>query len=98
MEPGDHFDSGPQWVRDRVYLIVDDQVIKTYHKLVETDSTGGEGISSDTGEVIWKAPDGDPFNVCYKVVLGVGLHTATIVIEKTSGEQETFTWQFRITE
>jgi len=84
MESGDFFDSAEWWLSNRVYLVVDNQTTREYHSLVLTDSLGREGIDPATGDIIWKEPD--------------GLHTATIVAGKTSGEKVSYTWQFRITD
>jgi hypothetical protein len=98
MEPGDFFGGARQWVEDRVYLIVDDVAITKVHRLVPTDSMGGEKIDPETGKVVWRAPDGSPMDICYEASLDVGVHSATLVVEKTSGEQVSYTWEFRITE
>lgn len=98
MESGDIFASADQWLLDRVHIVIDDTAIIRYHSLLLTDSVGLQATEQSTGKIAWKAPDGSPLRVCYALPLEVGVHTATIVIEKTSGEQVTYTWQFRITE
>jgi hypothetical protein len=98
VEPGDFFGSARHWVENRVHIVIDDTTITEVHSLVPTDSKGGELIDPKTGKVISRDPDGSPMIVCYAAQLDVGVHTATLMIEKTSGEQATYTWQFRITE
>jgi hypothetical protein len=98
VEPGDFFGAAIHWVEDRVYLVVDDTIITEVHSLGPTDSEGGEKIDPETGKVIARGPDGSPMTICYAAPLDTGIHTATLVVKKTSGEQVTYTWQFRITE
>jgi hypothetical protein len=96
MEPGD-FPTPDEWLA-RIHLIVDGGMITEYHSILMNDSFGSEGIDSETGEVLFKAPDGSPYGICYAATLGVGRHTVIFVAKKTSGEEATYTWQFRITE
>jgi hypothetical protein len=98
MEPGDFFDSGARWIRDHVQLTVDDKTLTNTPIMFLTDSLGSEGIDPQTNQTIWKEPNGAPFAICYTVRLDVGVHTAKILIDKTSGERATYTWQFRITD
>ena len=98
MEPGDFFNSPEEWLLSYVSLVVDDTTITEYYDLMTGATTGGRGIDPETGETLWKSPDGIPLNVCYEAPLEPGLHTSTLVIERTSGERATYTWQFGITE
>ena len=97
MEPGDFFNSPEEWLLSHVSLVVDDTTVTEYHSLMTGDTIGGKKRDPETGETIWKSPDGIPLGVCYEVPLEPGLHTSTLVIERTSGEQVTYTWQFGIT-
>lgn len=96
VEPGDLY-TLREWL-NRVHLVVDDVIITEYHSLLEQDTLGGVAIDPETGETISKVPDGDPAMVCYAIPLDVGQHTATITVEKTSGEQLSYSWSFVITE
>ncbi|MGD8625851.1 MAG: hypothetical protein PVJ34_15040 [Anaerolineae bacterium] len=96
MEPGDT-PTAKEWL-SQVHLLIDGDIITKYHSLLETNSEGGRLIDPDTGELVWKEPDGSPFGVCYAASLGIGYHTVTIVVEKTSGEQVSYAWSFAISE
>jgi hypothetical protein len=98
IEPGDFFSSPEEWLLSYVSLVVDNTTVTEYHYLTTGATIGGKKIDPETGETIWKSPDGIPLSVCYEAPLESGLHTSTLVIEKTSGEQVTYTWQFGITE
>jgi len=95
MEPGD-FPTAEEWLKN-VYLVVNTTLIPDYHSLLKLDSEGLIATDPKTGEIIWKEPSGSPLRVCYAVPLEIGQHTASIVVEKTSGEQITYTWPFTIT-
>ena len=96
LEPGDA-PTAEKWLA-QVHLIVDDRIITEYHSLLKTNSEGSQLIDPETGETIWKEPAGSPLRSCYAAPLEIGQHIATLVVEKTSGEQETCTWSFTITE
>lgn len=96
LEPGD-FPTREEWLA-RVHLIVDDRAIKEYHSIFMNDSLGIQVADPETGEVLFKTPDGSPYGVCYAVSLEAGRHVATFVAEKTSSEEMSYTWQFVITE
>lgn len=96
LEPGD-FPTTQEWLA-QMYLQIDDQVITEPHSLLETDSFGFELYDPETGKVVGREPDGTPFRVCYSVPLGPGLHTATLVVTKTSGEKVSYSWDFLIVE
>ena len=96
LEPGDT-PTAKEWL-SQVHLVIDDDIVTQYHSLLQTNSEGGRLVDPDTGELAWKEPDGSPLMVCYAASLGIGDHTATIVVAKTSGEQVTYTWSFAISE
>ena len=96
LEAGDT-PTAEEWL-GQMSLIVDDKVITEYHSLLKTDSLGGEWRDPTTQELIKKEPEGSPLRVCYAATLGVGQHTVTVVVEKSSGELATYTWTFALTE
>jgi hypothetical protein len=96
MEPDD-FPTADEWISNNVKLIIDQMEIDDYHALFLTNLLGGTNIDSETGEIIWKAPDGEPLRVCYALPLELGFHKGTIIVEKTSGEQISYSWKFEIT-
>jgi hypothetical protein len=96
MEPGD-FPTADEWISNNVKLIINQMEIDDYHALFLTNLLGGTNIDSETGEIIWKAPDGEPLRVCYAVPLEPGFHNGTIIVEKTSGKQISYSWKFEIT-
>ncbi|NIP54507.1 MAG: hypothetical protein GWN61_24300 [candidate division Zixibacteria bacterium] len=63
MEPGD-FPTMEQFL-SWIYMTVDDVLISHYSGLRTTDSLGAEGYNRFTNELLWKAPDGSPYHLCY---------------------------------
>jgi hypothetical protein len=96
LEPGD-FPTAEEWL-SRMYIIVDGKRITEYHSLLKTDTLGLGHRDPKTGEYLYQAPAGSPFRVCYAAALGIGTHTVTVVISKTSGEVASHSWSFYIVE
>jgi len=96
LEPGD-FPTAEEWL-SRMYIIVDGKTITEPQSVLKTDTIGLGHQDPDTGEYVYKAPDGSPFGICYEVALGIGKHTATVVISKTSGALVSYSWPFYIVE
>ncbi len=95
VEPGD-FLTAEQFL-GRVSLVVDGQTKRFHHSLFKTDYPAVPISDPETSQVIAQIPEGSPLSVCYAASLGAGVHTATVAISRTSGVEETYTWQFIIT-
>lgn len=83
---------------NQMHLVVDKIDITTPNLVVSPDIFGSE-VLDDSGEILFRTPDGENFNICWPVDLGQsGLHTATFLFTKTSGKVESYTWSFIIDE
>ncbi|MCP4539717.1 MAG: hypothetical protein GY832_21475 [Chloroflexi bacterium] len=51
-----------EWLA-QMYLVVDSETITQHHSLLKTKSMGRDLVDPETGEVIWKEPDGSPLRV-----------------------------------
>jgi hypothetical protein len=95
LEPGDF--PTKRGFLNQIYLVVDGTEFTKYQGLYTTDFPAGELIDPETGEIIAREPEGSPLGVCYSVPLGAGMHSATVVVHKTSGTVLSYTWPFTIT-
>jgi hypothetical protein len=96
LEPGDS-PTTEEWLA-RIRLVVDGNTITEYHSNLMTDLLGKKVRDGETDELLFKTPPGSPFRICYAASLKVGLHMATFVVDKPSGEEWSYSWQFVITE
>lgn len=96
MEPGDLSD-GDRWL-STTHLVVDGLRVDKYDSVLKKNLSGREYRDKDTGELLYKAPDGSPFSVCYDAELTMGRHTVSYVIQQTSGNILEYTWYFEIVE
>lgn len=81
---------------NQMHLVVDTIDVTTPNLVVSPDILGSE-VMDGSGEILFRTPDGENFNICWPVDLGQsGLHTATFLFTKTSGKVESYTWSFII--
>lgn len=81
---------------NQMHLVVDTIDVTTPNLVVSPDILGSE-VMDGSGEILFRTPDGENFNICWSVDLGQsGLHTATFLFTKTSGKVESYTWSFFI--
>lgn len=79
----------------RFSLKVDNQSINEPDYVFMRDTKGFDGIlDSDTNEPIYSAPEGHPYFLCFYTDLQEGLHTATFIARKSSGQELNYTWSF----
>jgi hypothetical protein len=79
---------------NQMYLVVDEKDLTTPNVIVSSDIFGSD-VFDDSGEFLFRIPDGEVFNVCWPADLsGSGVHTATFIFTKTSGTVESYTWSF----
>lgn len=93
VEPGDFLSQ--EEIMSRFSLEIDDQLIERPDNVLFSDTAGSDGPENpETGLPEYRVPPGSPFFVCFTTPLEPGEHTATIIANKTSGEELRYTWSF----
>lgn len=93
MEPGD-FPTTEQFL-SRYHLIVDGKFFEKYHYATEFGFSF-ERLDPNTGEPLWRIPEGLEGSVCFEVPLDPGEHEATLIYEYPSAKSEEYTWMFTL--
>lgn len=96
LEEGD-FLSAEEWAA-RFNMNIDDQQHEVPDYVFLRDSAGLEVTDPETGNRLYYIPPGDPFLLCFYSNLGIGTHTVTFTGRKTSSEDLSYSWSFRITD
>lgn len=81
---------------NRISLAVNDTELNEYQSINISDLEGWDKTDPDTGQIIWRTPDGIPYEICYVAILEAGFYEATISVERTTLDPITYTWSFLI--
>jgi hypothetical protein len=81
----------------RFRLEIDELIITELHYVFLPDTGGYDGpVDPDTGEPMYRVPDGWPYHLCFAATLGEGKHHATLIAQRTSGQELRYSWSFTI--
>ena len=78
----------------RFSLQVDGKIINQPSYTFTHDTEGFDLVDPKTKEPLYHSPAGSPHFICFAVELSEGLHSATLVARKTSGDTLTYSWSF----
>jgi hypothetical protein len=79
-----------------MHLVLDGEIIPRPYATESAYTVPANMIDPESGAVIGQLPE--PVSICYDAQMAsTGQHTATFVVEKTSGEELAYTWSFTLT-
>lgn len=93
LEAGDFLTQ--EELTSRFSLRIDDYLINEPSYVLGRNIEGADGPPNpETGEPSFQVPPGSPYFICFARELRPGLHTATFLVQKTSGAELSYTWSF----